>query len=143
MTIEKEKIVCVSGYFNPIHIGHVRMFQDAKKLGDKLIVIVNNDKQAMMKKGKIIVPEKHRLEMVKAIKWVDDALLAIDEDKTVCETLRMIKPDIFANGGDRNQGNVPEDEVCQELGIEMVYNVGEGGKVDSSTNIIKRASSQD
>lgn len=136
----KEKIICVSGYFNPIHVGHVRMIKDAKALGTKLIVIVNNDKQALAKKGKIIVPEHHRLEMVKAIKWVDDAVIAIDEDGTVCETLRKIKPDIFANGGDRVDGNVPEDKTCQELGIEMIYNVGEGGKVDSSTDIVRRAS---
>lgn len=140
MKEKKEKVVCVSGYFNPLHVGHVRMFQDAKKLGTRLIVIVNNDKQALMKKGKIIIPEDHRLEMVKAIKGVDDTVLAIDKDGTVCETLRKIKPDIFANGGDRIQGNVPEDEVCKELGIEMVYNIGEGGKVDSSSDIIKRIS---
>jgi cytidyltransferase-like protein len=136
----EEKIVCISGYFNPMHIGHVRMMKDAKALGTKLIVIVNNDKQAFAKKGKIIINEKDRLEMVNAIKWVDDAIIAIDEDRTVRETLKKIKPDIFANGGDRGEGNVPEDEVCKELGIEMVYNVGEGGKVDSSTDIIKRAS---
>jgi cytidyltransferase-like protein len=137
--MEDEKIVCVSGYFNPIHVGHVRMFQDAKALGTKLIVIVNNDKQAFAKKGKIIVPEDHRLEMVKSIKWVDDAIIAIDEDRSVCESLRKIKPHIFANGGDRSQDNIPEDVVCAELGIEMIDNVGKGGKVDSSTDIMKRA----
>jgi len=135
----KEKVVCVSGYFNPIHVGHLRMFRDAKALGTKLIVIVNNDKQAFAKKGKIIINENDRLEIVKSIKWVDDAIIAIDGDRTVCETLRMIKPNIFANGGDRVEGNVPEKDVCEELGIEMVYNVG-GGKADSSTDIIKRAS---
>ncbi len=135
----KEKVVCVSGYFNPIHVGHLRMFRDAKALGTKLIVIVNNDKQAFAKKGKIIINENDRLEIVKSIKWVDDAIIAIDEDRTVCETLRIIKPDIFANGGDRVEGNVPEKDVCEELDIEMVYNVG-GGKADSSTDIIKRAS---
>lgn len=137
--MEKEKVVCVSGYFNPIHVGHIRMFKDAKALGDKLIVIINNDKQALMKKGKIILNENDRLEIVKSIKWVDDAVIAIDSDKTVCETLRKIKPDIFANGGDRIEGNVPEDKICAELGIKMIYNVG-GGKIDSSTDIIKRAS---
>jgi len=134
------KVICISGYFNPMHVGHVRMMKDSKALGDKLIVIVNNDKQALAKKGKIIINENDRLEMTKAIKWVDDAIIAIDEDKTVRETLRKVHPDVFANGGDRGEGNVPEDEVCSELGIEMVYNVGEGGKVDSSTDIIKRAS---
>jgi cytidyltransferase-like protein len=137
--MEKEKVVCVSGYFNPIHVGHIRMFKDAKSLGDKLIVIINNDKQALMKKGKIILNENDRLEIVKSIKYVDDAVIAIDSDKTVCETLRKIKPDIFANGGDRIEGNVPEDKICAELGIKMIYNVG-GGKIDSSTDIIKRAS---
>jgi cytidyltransferase-like protein len=139
MDNKKEKVVCVSVYANPIHVGHIRLMEAAKKLGDKLIVIVNNDKQAILKKGKIIVNENDRMEVIRAIKWVDDALLAIDEDKTVCETLRMIKPDIFANGGDRGEGNVPEDEVCKELGIEMVYGVG-GGKADSSSDIIKRIS---
>ncbi len=134
-----EKVICVSVYANPIHVGHIRLMKDAKALGDKLIVIVNNDKQAVMKKGKIIVNENDRMEVISAIKWVDEVVLSIDEDPTVRETLRKVHPDVFANGGDRVDGNVPEDEVCAELGIEMVYNVG-GGKADSSTDIIKRAS---
>ncbi len=139
MEKESKKIVCVSVYANPIHVGHVRLLEEAKKLGTKLVVIVNNDKQAILKKGKIIVNEKDRMEVIRAIKWVDEVILSIDEDPTVRESLRAVHPDIFANGGDRGEGNVPEDEVCKELGIEMVYNVG-GGKADSSTDIMKRAS---
>ena len=133
----EEKIVCVSVYANPIHVGHIRLFKEAKKLGTKLVVIVNNDKQAFAKKGRIIVSENDRMEIIMAIKWVDEVILAIDEDPSVRKTLRMINPDIFANGGDRSEGNVPEKEVCDELGIEMIDNVG-GEKIDSSTDIVKR-----
>jgi cytidyltransferase-like protein len=133
----KEKVVAISGYFNPLHIGHIDYINSAKKLGDKLIVIVNNDLQVLKKKGKIIVPEMERLEILKNIKNVDDVVLSIDINEDVCDTLEMIKPDIFANGGDRTNDNIPEIEICNLYDIKMVFNVG-GKKVQSSSNILKK-----
>ncbi len=126
--------VAVSGYFMYLHKGHVRLFKAAKELGDKLVVIVNSDAQQKMKKGKIVMPEEDRVELISAIRYVDEVVVAIDEDRTVCKTLEKVKPDIFANGGDRTDGNVPEAEICEKNGIEMRYNVG-GEKVDSSSRI--------
>ena len=95
------KVVAISGYFDPIHVGHLEYINMAKKLGDKLIVIVNNNYQCELKKGKPFMDEKDRVTIVSSIKNVDEVFLSIDEDKTVCATLQKIKPDIFANGGDR------------------------------------------
>ena len=132
----KMKTIAVSGYFVYPHVGHIRLFESAKKLGDKLVVIVNNDKQQEMKYGKILVPEENRLEVVKAFRAVDEVVLSIDEDRTICKTLEFVKPDIFANGGDRNQGEIPEAVVCKKYGIEMADDVG-GGKADASSRIRK------
>lgn len=136
------KVVIVSGYFNPLHGGHLDMIEDARALGDKLIVIVNNDKQQLIKKSKIILDERNRLRLISALKHVDDAILAIDEDPSVSETLRIIAMEhpndeiIFANGGDRSSPKVvPETEVCEEFGIKMVYGIGGQHKADSSTRI--------
>lgn len=132
----KPKVVAVSGYFNPLHIGHIEMFRKAKELGDLLLVIVNNDEQVKLKGSYPFMPEDERLQIVSNIRYVDMYALSIDKDETVCETLRDFKPDIFANGGDRTKENVPEDEVCKELGIEMVYGMGE--KIRSSSEYIER-----
>ncbi|MFP4118069.1 MAG: adenylyltransferase/cytidyltransferase family protein [Candidatus Woesearchaeota archaeon] len=126
--------VAVSGYFVYLHKGHVRLFKAARELGDKLVVIVNNDAQQEKKKGKVIVPEEDRAEVIRSIRYVDEAIVAIDDDGTVCKTLEQIKPDIFANGGDRTGENTPEGETCEKLGIEMRFNVG-GEKADSSSRI--------
>jgi len=135
--MEKEIVVAISGYFDPLHIGHLEYIQKSKELGDKLIVIVNNDYQAKLKKGKSFMPEEERVEIIKAIKWVDEVILSIDKDKSQCETLKMIKPDIFAQGGDRHQGEVPETPICKELGIEQVDGMGE--KIQSSSDLIKNS----
>ena len=132
--------VAVSGYFVYPHVGHVRLMESAKKLGDKLVVIVNNDDQQKMKYGKILVPAENRVEVVKAFRFVDEVVVSIDEDRTICKTLEQIKPDIFANGGDRNQGEIPEAVVCKKYGIEMVDDVG-GGKADASSRIRKELES--
>jgi cytidyltransferase-like protein len=133
-----ERVVVVSGGFDPLHIGHVRMIQEARKLGTRLVVIVNGDEFLVRKKGYAFMPLAERMEIVRALRDVDDVVAAVDKDQTVCETLRLVKPDVFANGGDRrNAGEIPETAVCAELGIEMVFNVG-GGKVQSSSELVQR-----
>ena len=130
---KKEVVVAVSGYFDPLHVGHLEMFRLAKSLGDRLVVIMNNDKQAELKKGKVFMPLKERVEIVKAIRYVDEIFVSIDEDKTQCKTLERVRPDIFAQGGDRNFGEVPETPVCKKFGIKMVD--GLGAKIQSSSDL--------
>ncbi|MCK9355808.1 MAG: adenylyltransferase/cytidyltransferase family protein, partial [Dehalococcoidia bacterium] len=118
----KERIVAVSGGFDPLHVGHVRMMQAAAALGTKLVVIVNGDEFLKRKKGFVFMPLAERMEMVRAIRGVDEVVAAVDTDQTVCETLRLVKPHVFANGGDRKDAaGIPEAGVCRELGIEMVF----------------------
>jgi glycerol-3-phosphate cytidylyltransferase/D-beta-D-heptose 7-phosphate kinase/D-beta-D-heptose 1-phosphate adenosyltransferase len=135
------KIVIVSGYFNPLHGGHLDMIEAARAMGDKLIVIVNNDRQQVLKKGKIILDEKNRLRLMRALKGVDQVVLSIDEDPTQIKSLEMVARQhpgdelIFANGGDRDSEKaIPEAEVCHKYNIEMRFDAGEG-KPDSSTRI--------
>lgn len=136
------KVVIVSGYFNPLHGGHLDMIEAAAAMGDRLIVIVNNDRQQLLKKGKIILDEKNRLRLLRAIKGVDQVILSIDEEPPVINTLEMIAKQypgdelIFANGGDRSTGKVvPETEVCERYNIEMIFDAGGTKKTDSSTRI--------
>ncbi len=133
---DKEIVVAVSGYFNPVHIGHIRMFEEAKQLGTKLVVIVNNDEQVKLKGSFPFMNEKERMEIIAAFAPVDNVVLAVDKDRSVCKTLELIKPDIFANGGDRNKNNIPEVATCNAIGCKMVFNVG-GGKVQSSSWLLK------
>lgn len=133
----------VSGYFNPLHVGHLRMMEAARALTGHLIVIVNNDAQQMLKKGRIILPLADRLEIVRALRMTDEALAAVDDDATVKRTLRAIRARyphtalVFANGGDRSSAaRISEAEVCEELGIELRFGVGGEEKADSSTRII-------
>lgn len=130
--------VAVSGYFNPLHIGHLDMIEKAKKLGDRLVVIVNNDIQVKVKGSVPFMNQSDRLRIIRSLRAVDETFLSIDRDKTVCRSLAKIKPDIFANGGDRKSLNdVPEFAVCQKLGISMVD--GLGRKIRASSEIIKKA----
>ena len=131
--MKKSIKVAVSGYFDPIHVGHLEYLELAKELGDELIVIVNNNNQCVLKKGKPFMDEADRVKIVQALGIVDEAFLSIDEDKSVCASLDAIKPDIFANGGDRNTDEVPESVVCKKHGIEMVD--GLGGKIRSSSEL--------
>ncbi len=138
------RIVILSGFFNPLHGGHLDMIEEAAQLADKMIVIVNNDIQQKLKKGKLILDERNRLRLISALKYVDDAVLAIDQDPPVSETIRLIAKEhpndkiIFANGGDRSSpGLVPETDVCKEFNIEMIYGIGGTNKADSSTRINK------
>ncbi|KRO88589.1 MAG: hypothetical protein ABR90_02340 [Cryomorphaceae bacterium BACL29 MAG-121220-bin8] len=127
------KTVAVSGYFDPIHVGHLEYLKLSKKLGDKLVVIVNNNHQCVLKKGKPFMDEKDRVEIVKSLKVVDEVFLSIDMDKTVCASLEFIKPDIFANGGDRSTGEVPESVICKKYNIKMTDGLGD--KIRSSSDL--------
>lgn len=135
--MNEEIIVTVSGGFDPIHVGHIRMIQEAAGLGDKLIVIVNNDNWLRKKKGHVFMPEDQRKEIIEAIAGVTEVVLTNHEpdceDMSVCDALREIRPHIFANGGDRFADNIPEAVLARELGIETVFNIGRGGKVQSSS----------
>ena len=137
------KYVLVSGYFNPLHSGHISYFNEAAKLGDKLIVIINNDEQVKLKGSKPFMNEVERCIIVGSLKNVDRVSLSISNDKSVCADLRywadvlMTNEIIFANGGDRVLDNVPEVSACKELGIRMVFNVG-CEKTQSSSNILKQ-----
>ena len=127
------KIVATSGYFDPLHVGHLECLELAKQLGDKLIVIVNSDLQATLKKGKSFMNEQDRLKIVLALKCVDEVFLSIDKDKSQCESLKYLKPTIFAKGGDRTSGEIPETKVCKELNIQIIDGLGE--KIRSSSNL--------
>jgi len=127
------RIVAASGYFDPLHIGHVEYLQLAKKLGDKLVVIVNNDEQAKLKNGAVFMPQEERLRVVAALKPVDEVILSIDKDKTVCKTLEMLKPHIFAKGGDRFSSEIPEAGVCKKNNIQIID--GLGAKIQASSTL--------
>jgi len=127
------KIVAASGYFDPIHVGHLEYLELARQLGDKLIVILNNDKQIELKKGKVFMPLEERKKILEALKFVDEVFVSIDEDKTVCKSLEAVKPDIFAKGGDRFAYEIPETPICKKLGIEIIDGVGK--KIQSSSNL--------
>ena len=133
MSLNKIVKVAVSGYFDPIHIGHLEYLKMAKDLGDYLIVIVNNDYQSNLKKGKSFMNELDRVEIVKALKLVDEVFLSIDKDRTVCKSLEKLKPDIFANGGDRSTEEIPEVEVCVNFNIKMIDGLGD--KIRSSSEL--------
>jgi len=132
-----EKLVCVSGYFDPVHIGHIEYFKMSKQIGTKLIVIVNNDIQASLKKGKAFMPVDERIKVIKEFKCVDFVVKSIDNDRTVCKTLETLepKPYYFCNGGDQNNNTIPETEICNKRGIELRDGFGE--KIQSSSWLIK------
>ena len=132
-------IACVSGYFDPIHIGHIEYFKLSKNIADKLMVIVNNDDQAMLKKGKPFMPVDERIKIIQELKCVDIVIKSVDMDRTVCHTLATVepKPTYFCNGGDQNNNSIPEAKICEELGIELRDGFGE--KIQSSSWLIKGA----
>ena len=135
---KQKKLVMVSGGFDPVHIGHVRMFNEAKKLGDELLVVINCDSWLIRKKGKKFMSSEDRAEIIKSFKSVDHVYVLESAEAHVCEAIAKFKPAIFANGGDRKEEkDIPEAEICKELGVEMVFNVGQGGKVRSSSELLK------
>jgi D-beta-D-heptose 7-phosphate kinase/D-beta-D-heptose 1-phosphate adenosyltransferase len=147
---KKKKIVMVSGGFDPVHIGHVRLFNEAKKLGDELVVYLNNDHWLHKKKGYVFMPEHERKEIIEAFAAVDQVIISDHEenpeDMSVCRGLTNIRPHIFANGGDRDSVDAldpssslyREREIHKKLEIQMVYSVGSGGKVRSSSELVKK-----
>ena len=124
-----------------MHVGHVRMMEEAKTLGDRLVVIVNNDHWLRQKKGFVFMPALERAEIIRAIRYVDEVIITSHAENTtdmsVCSELKSLRPDIFANGGDRKADNIPEYKLCDSLGIKMVFNIG-GGKAQSSSELVKR-----
>ena len=137
-----QKVIIVSGYFNPIHKGHLEYFIKAKAQGDLLYVIVNSDHQRTLKGSKEFQKEDERLFIVQHIKEVDQAFLSIDKDRTVCKTLEMLFTQFgneyqlaFANGGDQNNQSIPEVPICKALGIELIDGLGE--KIQSSSWLLK------
>ena len=138
--IEKEgakKIILTSGFFDPLHVGHVELFKLAKALGDKLIVVVNNDGQVFMKRGKKpFMNQEQRKELIESIKYVDEVFISVDtRDTTLVETLKLLKPDVFAKGGDRFANEIPEAKVCKEYNVKIVDRLGE--KIRSSSELVK------
>lgn len=139
----KTTVVAVSGGFDPLHPGHIRLFKQAKTLGDKLVVILNNDNWVLKKKSFVFMNERERKEVIEGIRWVDEVVVSRHpknpQDMSVTFELKKLKPDIFANGGDRTKKNVPEVSVCQKIGCKMVWNVGHGGKIQSSSWLVDKA----
>jgi cytidyltransferase-like protein len=137
-----QKIIIVSGYFNPIHKGHLEYFINAKAQGDLLFVIVNSDHQRALKGSKEFQKEDERLFVVQHIKEVDQAFLSIDQDRTVCKTIENLHQKYgsefrlaFANGGDQNNNSIPEVPICQSLGIELIDGLGD--KIQSSSWLLR------
>ena len=139
----KQKAIIVSGYFNPIHKGHIEYFNNAKACGDRLIVIVNSDHQRALKGSKEFQKEDERVFIVSNIKSVDEVILSIDQDRTQCETIKTLYSKLkdtyqlaFANGGDQNNTSIPEALVCLELGIELIEGLGD--KIQSSSWLLNK-----
>tara|TARA_B100000989_G_scaffold214088_1_gene162748 strand:+ start:6027 stop:6446 length:420 start_codon:yes stop_codon:yes gene_type:complete len=138
----KKKAIIVSGYFNPLHKGHIEYFHNAKKFGDKLFVIVNNDIQRKLKGSKEFMMQEERVSIINELKIVDSVFLSVDNDRTVVKSIRVIYNlnntlyDLyFANGGDQINSNIPESEVCKKLGIKLIDGLGE--KIQSSSWLLK------
>ena len=139
----KKKAIIVSGYFNPLHKGHLEYFNNAKALAEKLFVIVNNDHQRALKGSKPFQDESERMLIVSNIKAVDKAILSIDQDRTVCQTIAKIAEDYgetyelgFANGGDQNNDTIPERPICEQKGVALIDGLGD--KIQSSSWLLKK-----
>jgi cytidyltransferase-like protein len=143
--MDKKPIVAVSGGFDPVHIGHVRMFKEAAEHGEVVIILNNDNWIKTFKREKPFMPQEERVEILEALEHVSKVIVSHHEEGTedisVSKDLRALAPDIFANGGDRKTDDVPipgsEHEVCEDLGIKMLFNIGVGGKVQSSSDLIK------
>lgn len=132
-----DKVIALSGGFDPIHVGHVRMIKDAANHG-KVIIFLNTDEWLERKKGYVFMPFRERKEILNSIKWVSEVYAAKDEDNSVCDSLFDHVPDYFGNGGDRKNNNTPEIQTCKKLGIDLVWNLG-GEKIQSSSDLVGRS----
>jgi len=136
----EEKVVAVSGGFDPIHVGHLRLLKKASELGDKLVVILNNDNWIKAKKGYNFMSEEDRKEILEGFSCVNRVMVSFHDDHpkdmSVCAEIEALAPDIFANGGDRKSDNVPEIQLCKDLDIELVFGVG-GSKIRSSSTMVE------
>ena len=134
-------VVVLSGGFDPMHVGHLRMIQESAQMAEIVIVGVNSDEWLMRKKGYIFMPHEERVEMVQGTRGVSKAMSFDDDDNSACDFLRQVRalcPNFkvaFANGGDRTSDNIPEIPVAEELGVHLIWGVG-GGKVQSSSNLV-------
>ena len=137
---DQRKTIMVSGGFDPVHIGHIRMILDAARHGD-VIVVANSDDWLFRKKGFVFMEFEQRAEILAAIKGVVKVSGVDDSDGTVCEAIRRLKPHMFANGGDRRKNNTPEQDVCEELGVQMLWAVGGEDKANSSSDLVERVKS--
>jgi D-beta-D-heptose 7-phosphate kinase/D-beta-D-heptose 1-phosphate adenosyltransferase len=133
----RTKTIMVSGGFDPVHIGHIRMIMEASKYGD-VIVVANSDDWLFRKKGFVFMEFEQRAEILAALKGVIKVSGVDDCDDTVCDAIRTHKPDYFANGGDRKKHNTPEQAVCKELGVKMLWGVGGDDKANSSSTLVER-----
>ena len=140
----KKKAIIVSGYFNPIHKGHIELFHNAKLYGDKLIVIVNNDKQRLLKGSKEFMLEEERLLIINELEVTDIVMLSIDKDSTVCKTIEKVYNNYsnlynlyFANGGDQDNKSIPEVSTCDSLGIKLLEGLGD--KIQSSSWLLNKS----
>ena len=139
--------VMVSGGFDPLHVGHLRMIQDSAQYG-QVIVVVNSDEWLTRKKGYVFMPRDERLELLRAIKHVDTVYCmdefddSDDDDDTVISAIRAIQPTFFANGGDRRKDNVPEQPICDEVGTHLLWKVGGDDKPQSSSWLVNNAMKQ-
>lgn len=134
---EKTPTIMVSGGFDPVHIGHIRMIREASKYGD-VIVVANSDDWLFRKKGFVFMEWEQRTEILSAIKGVIKVSGVDDSDGTVCEAIRRLKPNYFANGGDRKKHNTPEQSVCEEMDVKMLWGMGGDYKANSSSELVER-----
>ena len=134
---EDRPTVMVSGGFDPVHAGHIRMIRDAAQYGD-VIIIANSDAWLFRKKGFVFMEYERRVEILNAIKGVILVDSVDDSDGTVCEAIRRLKPTYFANGGARGRSNTPEQAVCEQLGVELLWGIGGEEKLDSSSSLAKK-----
>jgi len=144
------KIIAVSGGFDPVHIGHIELFENARQLGDHLVVLLNNDNWLQKKKGFVFMNERERKAVLEAMRNVDEVIITSHPqdpvDMSVSAELEQLKPNVFANGGDRNEKDAADPnsplykdiQTCKRLGIEIVFNMGKGGKLQSSSDLVKR-----
>jgi len=136
---KQQKVVATSGYFDPLHHGHIELFKLSKQLGEYLIVIVNNDNQTLQKKGYVFMPAEEKAKIISELRCVDEVFISIDEDQTQCKTLEYLKPHIFTKGGDRYAYEIPETLICKKHGIQIIDGVG--AKIQSSSELVEKAKS--